>query len=201
MFQYAITDVMKSLKCHIVMFILAQALHNLVNIIRCLLIDIIIYPVAEQEIGMRSPRHPRALVGLVVKIIILGHGHVITLAHVAFILFVQCVGSIFQVPGKEKLTATACHHHAHATVWRLGNNCQICHLVYILSSDLCMPTVGHHKEIVETSKNRQVVYKRILAKNAKHLLLQSVFRNVVKMIKGSLGSPTDIECGLSLIHI
>ena len=88
----------------------------LVDIVRCLLVDVIVNPIAIEQVGMGSPCHQWTVGWVVVSIIILGQVDIIADILVTPILFVERVRGILQMTRNEELTSASCHNDAYPTI-------------------------------------------------------------------------------------
>ncbi len=92
---------------------------NLVDVIRCFLVNVVVYPVIEEEVGMRAPCHYGRIVRIVVLVIVHGHVYVVALAHVALVFVAERVGRILKMAGDEELRArrapSLCPRRSRAT--------------------------------------------------------------------------------------
>lgn len=170
-------------------------LFNVLNIIRRLLVNVVVDPVAIEEIGMGTPGDEGFLVRVVVIIIVLWQIDIITLAHVTLVLLVEGVRRILQVTGDEELTAATSHHDADTALRRLGEDIQARHLLDVLTAHLGMAALRHIEDIIEATEDRLRWVERLLLEDAKHLLLERILRHTVEMIQSCLRTPTDIERG------
>ena len=75
------------------------------NVIGCFLIDIIIEPVAEQQIGVPTPADDGRFRGIVPGVVVAGDLHVHALCDIAVIFALQRVAVIFRVPGHKDLSS------------------------------------------------------------------------------------------------
>lgn len=97
-----------------------MVLFNVVDIVWGLLIYIIVYPIAKQQVGMCSPRYEWWLRGIVVGVIMLRKRYICALSPVAFKLRIKGIGRVFKVSHDEKLASATRHHHAHTAIFRLN---------------------------------------------------------------------------------
>ena len=126
----------------------------LVDVVRGLLVNIVVYPVVEEQVGVRPPPYERWLRGVIIRIIVDRHLHVIALAYVAPVLLVESVGRILHVSCHEKLASTPRHHYAHAALFRFGYQRQLVTCGYVLTAHLGVAAVGHVEYVIEASEYR-----------------------------------------------
>ena len=123
-----------------------------VNIEWGFLINIVVYPVAEQEVAMCSPSHVRRIVRVGVHVIVLRHLYVITFVLVATIFLIERVRSILHVSGYENLSSVSCHYDAHAAFFRFGYYVKFLMLLYVFASYFRMTAVWHEEGVVEATE-------------------------------------------------
>ena len=142
---------------------------------------------------MGAPGDQRRIIGVVVEIIVLRQIHIITDALVATVFRIKGIRCILQMTCDIELTTCSGHHDTHTTIWRLCNQGQILICQDILTMDLRMTAMRHHKHIIETTEDRQSFLQRILREDAEHLLLQRIFGNTIMIIQACLSRPADIK--------
>jgi hypothetical protein len=132
------------------------ALSNEINVVRSLLINIVVYPILEKEIGMGSPSHDRSLIRIVIEIVILRELYIITLAYIASVFLIKRVRCILQVTSHKELSASAGYHHTYATLLTFCQNGKIFTRIDVFTANLRMTAVRHIEEIIEATENRQL---------------------------------------------
>ena len=141
---------------------------------------------------MSTPRNQWRILGIIVLIVVFGQIHIVTDTTVALVLIVQCVWRILQMAGDKELSSVTRHHHTDTTLGRFGEKCQVGIGKDILTMNLRMTAMRHHKHIVEATENRKRPVNRRLREYAEHLFLQRILGYTIIIIEPGLGSPTDI---------
>src|SRR5574344_3035802 len=172
----------------------ASSSTDFINVVWSFLIDVIVYPVAIQQVSVSAPRYDWFEFWIIVTIIVDRYAHVVAHAEVATIFAVECVRRIFEMTCYIKLTSATRHDDADATLRRLSDDREVGTFVNILSSDFCMSAVRHEKDVVEAPEDRHLRLECILSEDAKHLLLKRILGNAVMTVKASLRRPANIHC-------
>ena len=142
---------------------------------------------------MSTPGYQRSLIRIVVIVVVLRQLHIVALAHVALVLLVQGVRRILQVSGNKELSSSSCHHDAYATFWRLSDDVESRHLLYVLAAHLGMAAMRHIEDVIKASEDRLRRIQWFLREDAEHLLVQLILRYSIEVIESRLRTPADIE--------
>src|SRR6056297_1883990 len=90
----------------------AGYLFKLTQVVGGGLVDIVIQPVGEQQVGVGPPARRRRGLGIVVGKVVARDGDVQTLSHVATVLGGEGAGIVFQVAGNEDLSSPVSRNSA-----------------------------------------------------------------------------------------
>ena len=115
---------------------------NLLDVIGGFLIDIIVEPVAEKQVGMAAPAHDRRLCGIVAGIVVLGNVDGKPFGDIPVIFPFQSVGVIFVVAGDKNLPALFCGDEINARFRGFGDNLQLGIFFNIFLPDAGMAGMG-----------------------------------------------------------
>ena len=84
------------------------------DIVRSLLIDVVVEPVGEEEVGMGAPGDNGSESRIVGAIVVAGNVYGKPLGEITAVLVVKSQGRIFGVASDEELTTSACHDDTDA---------------------------------------------------------------------------------------
>lgn len=94
--------------------------------------------------------------------------------------------------------ASPCHNHRHTALRRFSNDGQFLDFLNVVGPHLTVTALWHVENIVETAEDGEFGPQRSGGEYAKHLSVEEILWNAVKMIQRSLSGPTDIERRLNV---
>ena len=134
-------------------FVYQETPYN-INVVRRFLINKIVQPVGEQQVGMSTPTYQGAFIGIIVYVIITRYFYWQAFIPITTVFGIQCQRRILRMSGHEKFTSAASHYHIYACIFRFGKQSQLRNFQNIFSPHLCMTAMRHIEAIVETTEDR-----------------------------------------------
>ena len=134
-----------------------------VKVIRSGLVNEIVEPVGEEEMGMASPMVDGHLLGIVVGEIVLGNGNIQPLGNIAEVFGSKSARVVLAVTGHIKEAALLGAYNVNAGFIGLGKDLDLVALFDVLTANLRMSGVRRHKVFVKAAQNlpRNILLQRL----------------------------------------
>ena len=156
------------------------------------LVDIVVQPVGEEQVGRGNPLHIDLFAGIVGKVV-LGRSHLHALAEVAQIFVFERIAVVLGVPGEEDAAIVPGFDDRAARLFGVCEHGQFIAGVDLLIGDKGMAGMGNIEGIVQPLEQGIVLHELFMRVDAEDLLREELLFQAVVIIEPGLSAPADIE--------
>ncbi len=164
---------------------------------RCL-VDVVVDPVAVEELGGRAPLEIRLVLRIVLGEVVGGELRVKAGCLIPLVLIPERVAVVLAVAEDKDLSSAPRGAQKHARLLRLREDLQVLTCMDLLRGHFRVAGVGDVEVVVKAADQRVPPVEDLVAVDAAELLRQHLLVETVVVIDARLGRPADVKRGLDM---